>query len=158
MRRRAIVSLLGSCLLSACAHQGESVATQGMGWSLQHNEGEGAKLTYGAPQSDHVFLMMTCAPQSGQVLLSVSNGAAEGPGVIDLVSGGQRSRISGEAVPTGLGAGALLEASAGLDDPALAGFARSGQIAVGERGRTAALPASSAERAEIDGFFATCRA
>lgn len=158
MRRRAIVSLLGSCLLAGCAHQGESVATQGMGWSLQHNAAEGAKLTYGAPQSDHVLLMMTCAPQSGQVLLSVSNGSADGPGAIELVSGGQRSRITGEAVPSGLGAGALIEASAGLDDPALAGFARSGQIAVGEHGRISPLAASGAERAEIDGFFATCRA
>ena len=159
MRRRAVVSLLGSCLLAACAHQGDrAAAPAGMSWALQHAEGEGAKLTYGAPRSDHVFLMMTCAPQSGQVLLSLSNGSAEGPAALELASGDARSRVSGEAVPSGLGAGSLVEASASVEDAALARFARTGEIAVGERGRLASLPASAAERAEIDGFFATCRA
>ena len=154
MRRRAILSLAAACLLSACAHQGDALAP-GMAWSLQHSEGEGSKLAFGQPDSDNVLLMMTCAPRSNQVLVSLA--ASEGAGeTIQLVSGSVRNRLRGEAVP-GMGGGALIEAQAPADAAALSRFARTGELAVLESGRQAPLPVRDDEKGVVADFFASCR-
>jgi hypothetical protein len=67
MRRRAALSLAAVCLLSACAHQAPPAAMPGMAWSLNNVEGEGAKLAFGAPNSDNVALMLVCQPGSGRI-------------------------------------------------------------------------------------------
>ena len=156
MRRRTAMSLAVSCLLAACAHQGEAPGA-GMAWSLQHSEGEGAKLAFGQPSSDNVLIMMTCAPQSGQVLVSLTAEADAAPD-IELVSRTTHSRLDGETAPA-MGEGAILiEAETGLSDPALASFARTGDLAVLEAGRRATLPVRAAERETVRDFFAACRA
>lgn len=156
MRRRTIVGLGLSCLVAACAHQGES-GLAGMAWSLNHAEGEGAKLAYGQPASDNVLLMMTCEPRSGAVRVSLTTAADEVPGAIALESQGKVSRLRGQALP-GMGEGsALLEAETRATDPALASFARTGDISVIQNGRTAAMPVRVQEQPTVRAFFAECR-
>lgn len=156
MHRRAILGLGLSCLLAACAHQ-EAPATPGMAWSLHHAEGEGAKLAYGQPSSDNVFLMLTCRPGSGQVRVSLTAPAATAPKTIELASRGASSVLPGVAAPA-MGDGALLvEATAPATDPALARFARTGVIAVVENGKASTLPVRREERTSVSEFFAQCR-
>jgi hypothetical protein len=129
-----------------------------MAWSLHHAEGEGAKLAFGQPSSDNVLLMMTCAPRSGAVRVSLATSADEIPGAIALESGGRTSRLSGQALP-GVGEGsALLEAEARATDPTLTSFARTGDLSVVQNGRNAVLPVRSGERETVKAFFAECRA
>lgn len=157
MKRRAIVGLGLSCLLAACAHQGEAPSA-GMAWSLHHAEGEGAKLAYGQPSSDNVVIMMTCAPRSGAVRVSLATSVDEIPGAIALESQGKTSRLNGQALP-GMGEGsALLEADARASDPTLASFARTGDLSVIQNGRNATLPVRSQEKATVKAFFNECRA
>lgn len=157
MKRRAIVGLGVSCLLAACAHQGEAPVA-GMSWSLHHAEGEGAKLAFGQPASDNVLLMMTCAPRSGAVRVSLATAADQVPGAIALESDGKVSRLAGQALP-GMGEGsALLEAETRASDPALANFARTGDLSVIQNGRNAVLPVRGGERAAVKAFFAECQA
>jgi hypothetical protein len=155
MRRRAILSLGISCLLAACAHPSDRPAA-GMAWSLQHAEGEGAKLAFGQPSSDNVVIMMTCQPRSGAVLVSVTK--ADASPQIEFASAGTVSRLEGEAFPA-MGEGAsFVEAETGMSNPALAAFARTGDLAVVENGRRAPLPVRARDRAAVRDFFAACRA
>ncbi|WP_340647578.1 hypothetical protein [Phenylobacterium sp.] len=157
MKRRAIIGLGISCLLASCAHQGSS-GMPDMAWSLNHAEGEGAKLAYGQPQSDNVLIMMTCQPRSGQVLVSMTAPMDAPSDAIQLVSRRQNSRLAAEATP-GMGEGAAyVEAKASITDPALASFASTGDLSVVANGRKAALPVRGPERGAVNGFFASCRA
>lgn len=157
MRRRTIFSLGISCLLAACAHQGDHPQA-GMEWSLNHAEGEGAKLAYGQPASDHVLLMMSCEPGSGAVRVSMTAAADEIPGAIALKSAGRVTRLEGQALP-GMGEGSVLvEAETPASAPALASFARTGDLAVVQNGRNAPLPVRRGERETVQAFFAECRA
>lgn len=154
MRRRAILTLAASCLVAACASQGPG-ALPGLAWFLYDSEGEGAKLAYGAPSSDDVVLMMTCQPHSGQVTLSATN--AGDSALIRLTSAGESGDFFGEAGPSGVSAGAYVEAAAPADHPALARFARTGELSLHDAGHAARLPVRAAERARIRDFFAACR-
>lgn len=155
MRRRALMSLAGSCLLAACAHQ-TPTAMPGMAWSLHHAEGEGAKLAFGQPASDNVLIMMTCQPRSGEVLVSLAAPSGARP-AIDLASRGATAEFQGETAPS-MGDGVLIEAQAPASHPALAQFARTGDLTLVDNGRRTPLPARGAERGKIAGFFESCRA
>ncbi len=157
MKRRAIVGLGISCLLAACAHQGEAPGTA-MAWSLHHAEGEGAKLAYGQPSSDNVVLMMTCAPRSGSVLVSVTYTQDAVPGQVALESKGKVSSLKGQALPGMSEGSAIIEAETRATDPTLTSFARTGDIAVIQNGRNANLPVRSAEHETVKAFFSECRA
>jgi autotransporter translocation and assembly factor TamB len=129
-----------------------------MAWSLNHAEGEGAKLAYGQPASDNVLLMMTCEPGSGAVRVSMTSSVDQVPGAIALESDGRISRLRGQALP-GMGEGsALIEAEARASDPTLASFARTGDLSVIQNGRNAALPVRDGEKAAVKAFFDECRA
>lgn len=157
MKRRAIIGLGISCLLASCAHQGQS-GLPGMAWSLNHAEGEGAKLAYGQPQSDNVLIMMTCQPRSGRIMVSMTAPADAASDAIEIASGGRSSRLLADATP-GMGEGAAyVEAHAPITDPALASFAATGDLAVVANGRKAAMPVRRTERAAVNDFFASCRA
>lgn len=157
MKRRAIIGLGISCLLASCAHQGQS-GLPGMAWSLNHAEGEGAKLAYGQPQSDNVLIMMTCQPKSGQVLVSMTAPMDAPSDAIEIASHGRNSRLIADATP-GMGEGAsYVEAQASIADPALSSFAATGDLAVMANGRKAPLPVRGPERAAVNDFFAACRA
>ena len=157
MKRRAIIGLGISCLLASCAHQGGS-GLPGMAWSLNHAEGEGAKLAYGQPQSDNVLIMMTCQPKSGQVLVSMTAPMDAPSDAIQLASRSWSSRLAADATP-GMGEGAAyVEARAPVTDPALTSFAATGDLAVVANGRRAAMPVRAPERTVVSDFFASCRA
>ena len=156
MRTRAMLGIGASCLLAACAHQGDGGGIAGMAWSLHHTETEGAKLAYGQPASDNVVLMLSCRPQSGRVLVALAAPAGTTPNAIELKSRRQSTRLPGAAAP-GLGEGAIVEAEATVADPALRSFARTGDIAIVERGQPAKLPAGRAEKVAVADFFAQCR-
>ena len=156
MRRRAIIGLGLSCLLTACTHGGYGAVD--LGWSLHHAEGEGAKLAYGQPDSDNVLLMMTCQPRSGQVLVSLTAPDTVGVEAIEISSKGHSSRLPGASAPAMIEGASWVEAMAPATDPALQSFARTGDIAVMENGRAARMPVRQAERATVADFFAECRA
>jgi hypothetical protein len=155
MRRRAIVTLVASCFVAACASQGQG-ALPGLAWSLYETEAEGAKLAYGAPASDNVVFMLTCQPRSGEVMVSATT--SDDAALIRLKSAGETADFFGEAGPAGLGSGAYVEASAPADHPALLRFARTGQLSLKDADRTARLPVRIAERRQIRDFFAACQA
>lgn len=155
MRRRAIFTLAAACLLGACLQPGSGVLPN-LAWSLYDSEGEGRKLAYGAPASDDVVLMLTCAPHSGEVIVATTS--AGDSDQIRLASAGQRAAFDGEAVPSAIGQGTYVEAAAPADHPALARFARTGELTLRDAGRSARLPVRAAERERIREFFASCRA
>ncbi|MFN3513353.1 MAG: hypothetical protein ACK41C_09930 [Phenylobacterium sp.] len=156
MRRRTAAGLGISCLLAACAHQG-TPPMAGMGWSLHHSEGEGAKLAYGQPNSDNVLVMMVCEPGSGAVRVSMT--AAEGANpTLALRAGGRTSALSGETAPAmGLGA-VLIEADTRATDPALSAFARTGELTLVQAGRSTVLPTRREERTSVRTFLSECAA
>lgn len=157
MKRRAIIGLGISCLLASCAHQGQN-GLPGMAWSLNHAEGEGAKLAYGQPQSDNVLIMMTCQPRSGRVMVSMTASADAPSDAIEIASRGRNSRLAADATP-GMGEGAAyVEAQAAVSDPALKSFEATGDLAVMANGRKATMPVRGPERRAVSDFFASCRA
>jgi hypothetical protein len=152
-RTRSIIAIAAAALaVGACAHE-ESV--EGYAWSYQQDAHEGAKLAYGAPSSDDVLLMMTCAPGSGRVLLSALAEAAQND--IVLTSGSGRDRFAGAAMPSELG-GALVEAEVEAQAASLDGFARTGKLAMVAGSQKVSLAASGEERAGVKQFFETCQA
>ena len=68
IRPAAITVLTASVLLLGSCMHGQEAMSSGMAWSLHETPEEGAKLAYGAPNSDNVALMLSCQPASGQVL------------------------------------------------------------------------------------------
>lgn len=140
---------LGSCMTA------QQPAADGLAWSFQDNEGEGPKLAYGAPSSDHVVLMMTCEPGTERVNLSLLGGSPQA-GLV-LASGDSRSRFGGEAVASPF-AGHMIEADARLSAPPLARFRKTGDLTLIERGRSVELNAKGGERADVSQFFEACRA
>jgi hypothetical protein len=155
MRRRAVFTLAVACLLGACLQPGSGVLPS-LAWSLYDSEGEGRKLAYGAPSSDDVVLMLTCAPHSGEVIVSTTS-AGDSERIM-LASAGQKASFDGEAIPSAVGQGMFIEASAPADHPALARFARTGELWLKDAGRSARLPVRAAERGRIREFFDSCRA
>jgi hypothetical protein len=158
-RKHRIAAIAGAvcatAVLGSCLHS-QGIEPQGMAWTSYHTPEEGAKLAYGAPNSDNVVLMLTCAPGSREVQLSTH---AAGPGkAIVLKSGRADTAIPAVAVETGMGHGAYLEATARSTDPALSAFARTGDLALVEPGRTLKMKASRAEQAQVSAFFQTCQA
>lgn len=138
--------VLGSCV--------SGPQTPGFAWTFQRNEGEGPKLAYGAPASDNIVLMMTCEPGSSTIDMLLQGGSPDG---VVLASGNARERLRGALVASP-GAGQMVEASARPDSAALAGFARTGDLSLTDRGRTVKLDASPAERRSVARFFEACRA
>ncbi|HEY8616904.1 hypothetical protein [Phenylobacterium sp.] len=151
MRRRAALSFLAACTLSACAHEMTPSAMPGMAWSLHQVEGEGAKLAYGQPYTDNVVLMMSCAPGSGTVLVSANAPAGARP-ELTLASGSRSARYRAEIGPS-MGEGAVVEASAPASDAVLRRFADSGELAVAVNGRSTPVPGDPAKARQ---FLATC--
>jgi hypothetical protein len=152
MRRRAAMSFVAACTLSACAHQQTPAAMPGMAWSLHQADGEGTKLAYGQPHSDNVVLMMSCAPGSGTVLVS-ANAAADARPELELASGPRSARFRAEVGPA-MGDGAIVEASAPANSPVLQRFADSGDLAVAVSGRRTAVPG---DRTKARQFLASCQ-
>lgn len=156
MRRRSLFSMFAALSLVACAHPVSPVATGAaeMTWTLNHVDGEGAKLAYGQPQSDNVLLMLTCQPRSGAVRVSMTAPDGTGATAMKLSSGGRTTRLNGESAPSGFGDGLLVEAVAQAEDPVLVRFARDGRLAVAVGAKRTELPT---DREKSRRFVETCR-
>ena len=152
MTRKFALSLLTVAALSACASY--DAPQNSRQWIFNADGGE-ARLAYGTPQSDDAPLMMSCR-SGGRVSIS-QNQLQPGDGVT-LESGPARTTFHGEAEPDQLNGGTIVTADAAVTSPVLQAFRRSGRLAMVENGRTARLPASPAERAQIQRFFEVCQA
>jgi len=153
IRFLAICSALAALALGSCVSQ-QATLTDGLAWSYQNNEGEGPKLTYGAPMSDNVVMMMTCE-QPGVATVSLLGGSPQG-GLI-LASNGKPTRFGGQFVAAP-GMGHMIETSAALDSQPLARFQRTGDLTLVDRGRTVEIDAKGNERKQVMRFFEACEA
>ncbi len=158
MRRHTIAGLGLFCLLAACAQQAGSPTAPNMAWSLNHAEGEGAKLAFGQPDSDNLLLMMTCQARSGEVLVTVAAPDDRPAKAIELKSDRRTTRLPGQVVPAMAEGEALIEAQTSATNPTLANFARTGDLYIGGEGASARLPVRAGERQVVRNFLATCRA
>ena len=114
-----------------------------MGWSV-HHEGALAKLAYGVANSDQLALMVTCMP--GDTTAAVYGDVQ--------VEGARLTQASLHIDP--LSGGDAEETTIAVNDPALAGLARTGRMAViGDAGRFQ-LAASTEERRLVRDFLAYC--
>jgi hypothetical protein len=159
MRRRAILSFAAACVLSACAHQQTPSAfgMRDMRWI--DVPGDEPKLAFGVPDSDVVVLMMTCAPRSGQVEVAYFAGPDGGGRALELRSGKAVSRLTPDTELPGLESptnDVVMMATAATVTPALARFAKTGELGVAAGRRATALPAASAGQARR--FVESCRA
>ena len=154
-RAVAITALTASVLLLGSCMHGQDSLSQGMAWSLHETAEEGAKLAYGAPNSDNVALMMTCQPASGDIRVSTSS-LRSAPAIV-LMSGRTETALPATATPS-MGEGHFLEAGAKANDPVLTSFARTGDISLVQGKDRMKLPATGGDRPRISKFFATCAA
>jgi len=138
MKRRAIIGLSLAIGVCACATQMTPIAgPANMAWAFNQNPDEGAKLAFGAPASDNVVLMMTCAPGSSRIALSA---------------------MTTENAPTvGFdGAVSLIEASAPATAAPLKGFRRTGDLALIDGRRKVKIAAGAKDKPAVDRFFKAC--
>ena len=129
----------------AMASEGADDAHAGMAWRVAY-EGPVAKLTYGVADSDHLAVMMTCAPGDGyaEVHGAVKPDAAtltlasSGPAEIDPMTGEIAMRVS-------------------VTDPALTGLARRGAMKAVSGEAETTLRADAGERRVVDDFLSYCQ-
>ena len=151
-RLPVLIAAIAGAALGSCV---AGPAAPGFSWSFQNNAGEGPKLAYGAPLSDNVVLMMTCAPDTRRVDVSLIGGSPQG-GLV-LTSGDARQTVAATLVASP-DTGQMIEGSTHLASPALARFARTGDLSLVDRGRTVSLDATPSDRASVNRFFAACSA
>lgn len=130
-------------------------AGSGMVWALSETEEEGLKLAYGQGQSGDLVVMFACAPHTGELWISAP---APRAGDLVLASGGASLRLAARAEPWPAEDAVLLEAPAPARSPALARFARTGELRLSVARRAAALPADPAQTLIIQRFFTACSA
>lgn len=150
----AAAMALGACAREAASDNLAPVASD-YGWFFHEDAFEGAKLAYGAPESDDVLLMLTCEPGSGQVAMSTI--AEQARPAIVLASNGDRDTFDASASESELG-GMLIEAHAAVAAPSLARFARTGELSMRTNGDRVSLAASARDREQVSQFFAACGA
>lgn len=151
-RTLVMLAAMAALALGSCVSR---PANTGFAWTYQNNEGEGPKLAYGAPASDNVVLMMTCEPGARRVDVSLLGGSPRS-GLI-LASGDERQRFDGDLVASP-GMGQIVQSTMHARAAPLARFARTGDLALVDRGRTVSLDASPTERPSVARFFAACGA
>lgn len=139
--------------LAGCAH--EKVAMDGYRWAYLEAAQEAPRLAYGRPNSDDVVLMISCRP--GQDQVDVSAVGLSG-GEIVLASGRAESRFAAAKVDDAMTQQTLLEARGKASAPALAGFRKSGDLALLTKGERHSLAAGSADRGHVQAFFKACGA
>ncbi len=151
--RTAAFAALGllAASMGGCAH--EKVADNGYRWAYLEAGQEPARLAYGLPDTDSVALMMSCRPDKDGIDVT----AVGLPGdTIVLASGGAESRLPAAKIDDELNDGGTLQAQAKADAPALAGFRRSGELALLTKGERHDLAAGSADRGKVRAFFTAC--
>jgi len=140
----ALALSLSVVALAGCAHDPDLNALDGLSWGLTHTESEGDKLVFGAPGTDDVDLMLTCLPRSGQVKVFLAGPLApfgRARVTFDLQSGGAKATVHGTQDND---MEDVFEAPLAADDPAMAGFGRTGELTVAIGHRPTALPPAGA--------------
>lgn len=167
MRLTVLIAAAGLTLaLAACnttsqpgmglspASSGSPAPVQGYDWHL-NQDGDEARLAYGAEASDDLKIGLDCRKHSGQLALSAlaAVGAAS---EIHLESGGETERFPAEAEASEVNDGLFLTAEAKAGDPVFQRFRRLGWLAVwtGEERHAYAPHPGSGER--VERFFAFC--
>ena len=150
--RIAFAALSIAAVLAGCAH--EKVGLDGYRWAYLEEGPESPRLAYGRPNSDDVVLMISCRPGQDQVAVSAVGLSG---GEIVLASGRTESRFAAARVDDALNQGGVLEARGKASAPALAGFRRSGELALLARAERHSLAAGSADRGQVRAFFKACR-
>jgi len=163
MKSRATIGLsiagLGLAVgLCACASQLAPIAgPANMSWAFNQNPDEGAKLAYGAPASDNVVLMMTCAPGSSRVALSAIT-TEKSPSGVTLISGDAKGVFRGASSEGFDGAVALVEASAPASAAPLKAFHKTGELALVDGRRKVKIAARASDKPAVERFFKACTA
>ena len=156
MKRRAIIGLGLAIGVCACATQMTPIAgPANMAWAFNQNPDEGAKLAFGAPASDNVVLMMTCAPGSSRISLSAVT-TEKAPLGVTLASGADKTRFRGAPSAGFDGAVSLVEASAPMAAAPLKGFQRTGDLALIDGRRKVKIAAGAKDKPAVDRFFKAC--
>ena len=137
--------------LAGCAH--EKVAVNGYRWAYLEAAQEAPRLAYGRPDSDDVVLMISCRPGQDQVDLSAVGLSG---GEIVLASGRSETRFAAAKVDDVMSQGGVLEARGKASAPALAGFSKSGDLALLTKGERHSLSAESADQGHVRAFFKAC--
>jgi hypothetical protein len=122
-----------------------------MAWSLTSTPEEGAKLAYGAPDTDNLILMLTCLPKSGKVQVWLMGADAAKPGSLILSSGERRARLPARRSDDGYEA---LHAAAPAADAVFTSFAGAGTLGLALEGRRTILPGAGDDARR---FVASCR-
>ncbi len=126
-----------------------------MRWSVSANAEEGARLAFGAPDTDDVRVMLTCRVRSGQVAVTVA-GRRGDPAALELWSGKVFARYAGAGHADEETAGAMdIAFSAPASDPVLSRLADTGELAIVFPTRRIVLPNAFAEAHD---FLRLCRA
>lgn len=155
----------GAAVLSGCTQQrapappGRAAqVAPGMGFFLDRTDDEGLKLAYGRANSDDVWLMLQCRPGTRQLeVFDMRHPKARTGEMLILVSGNMQSALPIAVQPdASTSEGAVAQAHASPDLPALNNFRHSGTLQVKLDGRDYALTATPAEKVQIARFFRGC--
>jgi hypothetical protein len=130
----------------------------GLDWFVSNEDGK-AKLAYGAPNSDDVRMMMTCAKGSGKLSVTRTVTAQEAgtPPILALASGSARGRWLATAAPADDQAGRTqLTIALTTSEPMMEAFQRNGWIeAMNADGKKVGMAPQTGDTA-IRRFFDFC--
>lgn len=139
-------ALLATLALAARTEPHPADASATMAWTLSH-EGDLAKLAYGVPNSDHLAVMLTCAP--GAAVSVYGPVRPDSPGLM------QASAVAAPIDP--LSGELLVDTRLPRDDGALAQLASGpGLPVVNELDERSLIPADAAGRRLARAFLAHC--
>lgn len=150
--KRVIVLTAAALALAGCAHRATNrppaaklvapalsapsaaltapAPAKGLDWFADLQGAQG-KLAYGAPHSDDVRLMLTCAKGSGKVTVDqpAAPPAAGAPALLSIASGSARARWLAEAKPLETAPGqVMLTVTVNSTEPVMDAFQRNGWI------------------------------
>ena len=147
--------------LTGCATDHKPVAGQdagddaAFGLAFNENPDEGAKLTFGRPDSDDLKLMLECKPGSGRVEIFQFSGP-ERSGPMNLASGARTTRLAARAEPEDGPSDYVIRAAAQTGESALAGFRETGRLSVSGQGYRYEIVAKPGELKAVSQFFGRC--
>lgn len=145
-------ALLGACTMGGGDKAVQTAMPVDFGFHFL-DEGSGAKLAYGQANSDNVGLMLQC--EKGSRVVEVSDTVRSSPApTLTLVSGKASSNVKVSVEP-GPGA-AVAVGQTPVATPALAGFRKSGKLAVSYAGLRYDMTVKPNEQASVRRFFAAC--
>jgi len=125
-----------------------------MRWTVSASAEDGAKLVFGAPDTDDVRMMLTCRVRSGQLDVTVV-GRRGDPAAVELQSGKVFARYAGAGHADEETPGAMdIEFKAPASDPVLTRLADTGELAIVFPTRRIVLPNAFAEAHD---FLRLCR-